>query len=51
MRNGTPVRTPIGNGTINGTSTRTGTLLYRVSGVNGAVGNEAWFEAEILERV
>ena len=51
MRIGASVRTPIGKGTINGESTRTGTLLYRVTGVNGAVGNEAWFEAELLERV
>lgn len=50
MRNGTPVRTPIGNGTINGESTRTGTLLYRVSGVNGSLGAEAWFEPQFVSR-
>ena len=50
MKHGTPVRTPIGNGTIDGTSTRTGTPLYRVSGVNGAVGDEAWFESQFVSR-
>lgn len=50
MKHGTPVRTPIGNGTINGTSTRTGTLLYRVTGVDGALGSEAWFESQFVSR-
>lgn len=50
MKHGTPVTTPIGKGTINGESTRTGTLLYRVTGINGSLGDEAWFVAGDVHR-
>ena len=49
MTIGTPLTTPAGKGIINGESTDSGTLLYRVIGVQGAVGDEAWFEPKYLK--
>lgn len=49
MKLGSYVTTPAGNGVINRESMDSGTLLYRVAGVKGALGSEAWFQPKHLK--